>query len=417
MNNFYSRPELYLPRWLTANLRQASQDHPVVVLTGARQVGKSTLLRNAEPFAAWRFHTLDDFDTLRQAREEPQGLWAGAEQVILDEVQKAPNLLSAVKQAVDQHPGRYRFVLSGSANLLLLKQVSESLAGRAVYLVLHPMTLGEIHQTLPNTLLARALVGDWPEEQELSLAPPDPLPLLLRGFMPALLSLPSQAACSRWWDGYVTAYLERDLRQLSQIENLLDFRRLMELLALRCAQLLNQSSLAQDAGLSQPTAHRYINLLESTYLFERLSAYAASRSGRLVKSPKSLWNDPALAVFLSGYYDEKTLSRARELGSYFEAMIFHHLRVLAGLMVPPARLYYWRQRAGHEVDFVVEHGRRLVGVEVKMSAHVSYKDTMPLRQFLEEYPQASGGLVLYQGAAIRRLSEKILAAPWTSLTG
>ena len=163
MHENYSPPESYLARWLTDDLRQASQDHPVIVLTGARQVGKSTLLRNAEPFASWRFHTLHDYDTLRQAREDPRGLGAGAEQVILDEVRKAPDLLTAVKQAVYERHGRTRFVHSGSANLLLLRHVSESVAGRAVYFTLHPMTLGEIHESPPPPCSPKPWPGTGPQ--------------------------------------------------------------------------------------------------------------------------------------------------------------------------------------------------------------------------------------------------------------
>jgi predicted AAA+ superfamily ATPase len=417
MNNLYSPPDLYYPRWLTTALQQASQDYPVVVLTGARQVGKSTLLLNAAPFREWRFHTLDDFDVLRQAYERPEELWAGTDRVVLDEVQKAPGLLLAVKQAVDRHPGRLRFALSGSANLLLMRQVSESLAGRAVYFVLHPMTLGEMQRAAPPNTLARALTGDWPEEGMLDASPPDPVEALLRGFLPPLLTLGSPQAWTRWWDGYVTTYLERDLRQLSQIDNLLDFRRLMEMLALRTGQVLNQSELGRDARVSQPTVHRYLNMLETTHLFERLPAYLANRTSRLLKSPKVFWNDPALAVFLSGYFETASLRQARELGAYFETMIFHHLRVLAGLMVPPARLYFWRTRSGTEVDFVVEHGRRLLAIEVKRAAQVNYGDAAALRAFLEEYPEASGGLLLYGGRAVRRLGEKIVALPWTMMTG
>lgn len=417
MNNFYTAPEIYYPRWLTPLLQTACQDHPIVVLTGARQVGKSTLLLNAEPFRSWRFHTLDDFAVLRQAREAPQELWAGTNQVVLDEVQKAPELLSAIKQAVDRSPGRLRFVLAGSANLLLMYRVGESLAGRAVYFVLQPMTLGEIQRVSPPDLLARALNGDWPEEGTLPEAPPDPVESLLRGLMPPLLTLDTPQAWTRWWDGYTATYLERDLRQFSQIDNLLDFRRLMELLALRSGQVLNQSELGRDTRLSQPTVHRYLNLLETTQLFERLPAYTVSRTSRLLKAPKAFWNDPGLTVFLSGYFDLEALRRARELGAYFETLVFHHLRVLAGLMTPLARLYFWRTHRGQEVDFVVEHGRRLLAVEVKQAAEVGYGDVASLRAFLDEYPEASGGVLLYGGRDIRRLGEKIVALPWTMVTG
>ncbi len=417
MNNFHSSPVVYFERWLTSALQDASQDHPVIVLTGARQVGKSTLLLNALPFREWRFHSMDDFNALRQARQEPEALWAGTEQVVLDELQKAPELLPAIKQAVDRHPGRYRFVLSGSANLLLMRQVSESLAGRAVYFILDPLALGEVNRTEPPNLLSRLLAEDWPAEQALPVVPPDPIPLLLRGLMPSLLTLTTPQAWVRWWDGYVSTYLERDLRQVSQIDSLLDFRRLMELVALRSGQLLNQSELARDAQMSQSTVHRYLNLLETTHMFERLPAYTTSHITRLLKSPKAFWNDTGLAVFLSGYYEEDDLRQAREMGAYFETFIYHHLRVLSRQMTPQGRLYFWRTQSGTEVDFVFEHGRRFLAIEVKRTANPGYGDTSGLRAFLAEYPQASAGLLVHGGSEVRRLGDKIIAVPWTMVTG
>jgi predicted AAA+ superfamily ATPase len=417
MNDFHSRQEIYYERWLTPLLQQAVQDHPVVVLTGARQVGKSTLLLNAAPFKDWRFLSLDDFDVLRQAAQDPSALWAGAEHIILDEVQKAPELLLAVKQAVDRHPGRYRFVLSGSANLLLMKQVSESLAGRAVYFVLDPMSLGEARQTVHPPLIDRLLSQDWPAESILPTELDDPILIMLRGLMPPLLWMNSPQAWVRWWDGYVATYLERDLRQVSQVDALLDFRRLMELTALRSGQLLNQTELARDAQLSQPTVHRYLNLLETTHMFVRLPAYTASHTTRLLKSPKAYWNDSGLAVFLSGYYTEDDLRKARELGAYFETLIYHHLRILSRLMTPAAKLYFWRTQNGQEVDFILEHGRRLLAIEVKRTTNPGYGDATGLRTFLDEHPHASGGLLLHAGREIRRLGQNILAAPWTLVTG
>jgi uncharacterized protein len=417
MNNFYSAPEIYYERWLTPVLQQAIQDHPVVVLTGARQVGKSTLLLNAEPFKSWRFLSMDDFDTLRQASQEPAALWAGTEHIVLDEVQKAPGLLPAIKQAVDRHPGRYRFVLSGSANLLLMKHVSESLAGRAVYFVLDPLSLGETHRSPPSDLILHLLAGDWPVEATLPEDPPDTIPLMLRGLMPSLLTMHSPHSWVRWWDGYVATYLERDLRQVSQIDSLLNFRRLMELAALRSGQLLNQSELARDAQLSQPTVHRYLNLLETTQMFERLPAYTSSHTTRLLKSPKAFWNDTGLAVYLSGYYEETDLRKARKLGAYFETLLYHHLRVLTRLMTPSGQLYFWRTQSGQEVDFIIEHGRRLLAIDVKRTADPGYGDAAGLRLFLSEYPQAAAGLLLHTGRQLHRLDEKIIAAPWTMITG
>lgn len=417
MNKSYSRDELYYPRWLTEHLKDALETHAVIVLTGARQVGKSTLLRNEEPFRSWRYYTLDDLYTLDQARTNPTSLWAGTENIVLDEVQRAPEVLLAVKQAVDAHPKKYRFVLSGSANLLLMQQVSESLAGRAVYFVLHPLTLGEQHRQPSSPLLTNLLKGQWPSESLIDEQPPDPVDLLLRGAMPGLVALTAPAAWLRWWEGYILTYLERDLRQIAQIDALLDYRRLMELLALHTGQLLNQTEVGRDAGLTQPTAHRYINLLETTHLLERLAPYTAGRIQRLVKSPKVFWTDPGLPVFLSGYFDTESLKASRELGSFFEAFIYQHLRVLSELLTPKARLYFWRTRAGDEVDFVVEQGRKILAIEVKMTENPRYQHTAGLRSFLEAHPNAQGGVLLHGGREIRYLDERIIALPWTLLTG
>lgn len=415
MNN-YANP-IYRERWLTPLLQAAIKDHPIIVLTGARQVGKSTLLTNAEPFKNWRFHTLDDFSTQEQAHSNPESLWAGTNQVVLDEVQKAPDLLLAVKKTVDQHPGKYQFVLSGSANLLLMKQVSESLAGRAIYFVLDPMSVGEMHNQPHPDLLMRVLNDEFPEETTLPTALPDAGEFILRGFMPPLLTLDSSQAWTRWWDGYVATYLERDLRQVAQIDTLLDFRRVMELAALRSGQLINQSELSRDARLSQPTTHRYLNLLETTHLFDRLPAYTASRTTRLLKSPKAFFNDPALAVFLSGYFELEDLRKAREYGAYFETFIYHHLRILARLMTPAGRLHFWRTMDGNEVDFVLEYGRRLLAVEVKLTDNLGYRDTEGLRLFFKDHPKTSGGLVIYSGRQVKRMDEKIVAVPWSFVTG
>jgi predicted AAA+ superfamily ATPase len=189
------------------------------------------------------------------------------------------------------------------------------------------------------------------------------------------------------------------------------------LVALRSGQLLNQSEVARDAQLSQPTVHRYLNLLETTHLFERLPAYAVSHATRLLKSPKAFLNDPGLAVFLSGYYDLADLRKAREYGAYFETLIYHHLRLLTRLMTPSGRLYFWRTREGTEVDFVIEHGRKVAAIEVKSTKNPGYDDTTGLRAFLEEHPTASAGLLIHGGRDIKRLGDKILAIPWPVLTG
>lgn len=404
----------YRPRWLAPLIARAVERHPVVVLTGARQVGKSTLLRHARPVAAWPYRTLDDFDVLARAERDPESLWSGTDRVVLDEVQRVPRLLHAVKRAVDGDRRR-RFVLSGSANLLLLQRVSESLAGRSVAFVLPPMALGESRGRPRPEVLSSLLEGRLPPEGEIDAE--DPAGVIVRGLMPSLLAMGGEEDVLRWWEGYVATYLERDLRRLSQVDALTDFRRAMEILALRAGQVLNQSSAARDAGLSQPTAHRYLNLLEASHVVERLPAYARNRTKRLVKSPKLLWLDPALAAFLAGLHTAGALRAAREAGGLFENLVAHHVRLLAQFLVPRPRLAHWRTVAGQEVDLVLEHGKRLIAFEAKMSERPHDADAAGLRLFLEEYPEASCGLLVHAGRGIRRIDRKIAAVPWTWLAG
>jgi uncharacterized protein len=419
VNRNYARDEiLYKPRWLTERIQQAVDVHPVVVITGARQVGKSTLLRHAEPMRNWRYITMDNPDALEQSMSEPEALWAGTSTVVIDEAQRSPGILSAIKRTVDEAGRRkVRFVISGSANLLLMRQVSESLAGRAVYFVLNPMTIGEALNKPAPTLLSDLLSGKFPDEGPWREGMPLNVPeWLLRGFMPPLFDLPRPDVWSQWWEGYVGTYLERDLRQVANIDALTDFRRVMQLSALRTGQLLNQSEIARDARVTQSTTHRYLNLLEATHLAQQVPAYAGNRSLRIVKSTKLFWIDPGLATYLSGYFDISSLASARELGAFFETLIYQHLSVLAQLISPKPSLYYWRTQRGDEVDFVIEWGRKLLAVEVKMSATAHYSDVAGLTTFLQQHSDAVGGVLLYSGDTIQRLGERVIALPWQMIT-
>lgn len=418
MNEIHSDIELqYSPRWIAPVVQAGVSDHPVVVLSGARQVGKSTFLQHEIPFSHWRYITFDDLDVLRQARRDPSALWAGVEQVVLDEVQRVPELLSAVKVAVDQRRRKVRFILSGSANLLLMRQVSESLAGRALYFSLLPMVLGEMHGRSAPDLLLNLLKGKMPTEGRTERSPGELSVLMLRGCMPPLLTLSQPQMWIRWWEGYVMTYLERDLRRLSQIEALSDFRRLMQVLALRSGQVLNQTEVARDIGMSQPTVHRYINLLETTSLLERLPAFARNRTKRIMKSPKIYWIDPGLVAYLSGHHEAEALYASREAGAMFETLVFLHLRALTQLLVPRPNLYYWRTVTGKETEFVIEQGRRLIAVEVKLGTSPRYADAAGLRLFLDEYPETVAGILIHSGDKVQYLHEKIVAVPWHLLAG
>ncbi|MGH9420781.1 MAG: ATP-binding protein, partial [Thermoanaerobaculia bacterium] len=255
-----------LPRALRTPLLSAARAMPVVVITGARQTGKSTLVRDLTT-GDRLYLTLDDLDVLDQARSEPDDLVSRARRMTLDEVQRAPDLMLAIKRAVDHRREKGRYFLTGSANLLLMRAVSETLAGRASYLTLWPMTrreqLGLGRAGIWDELIAANDEG-WLDVVASQNVTEEPwAALALRGGYPTpALDLDSHASRSTWFAGYTKTYLERDLQDISSVSALPDLRRLMRAACLRIGQLMNQTELGRDIALSQPTVHRYLNLLE-----------------------------------------------------------------------------------------------------------------------------------------------------------
>ena len=398
-----------LPRLVGAALAERLRVMPAVVVTGARQTGKSTLAEHLVP-GERRYRSLDDLDTLDAARRDPEVLVGGREPVTLDEVQRAPDLLKAVKRAIDRDRVPGRFLLTGSANLLLMKQVSESLAGRATYLTLWPMTRGEQRGEGRAGAWDALLAGDDGDWLDLLAVRPDEpedwRALAQRGGFPTpALALPTRAERAVWFDGYVRTYLERDLQELSQIEALPDFRRLMRAVCLRLGQLVNQTELGRDVALAQPTVHRYLNLLETSYLLVRLPAYAVNRTKRLIKSPKLYWGDTGVALHLAG--DDAPG------GALLENLMLCDLLAWRDARLERAELGYWRTAIGEDVDFVIESGGRLLPIEVKATGRPRLGDATNLRTFRTEYgKKARAALLLHTGSTLEWLAPDVLAAPW-----
>ncbi len=239
---------------------------------------------------------------------------------------------------------------------------------------------------------------------------------MARGMVPRLLDADDRVAAT-WWEGYTATYLERDLRQLSQVESLLDFRRVMEALALRQGGLLNKSEVGRDARVTQPTTHRYISLLEASSLVRLVTPYGTNRTRRLVKAPRAYWFDSGLASYLSGHYSTDSLRSSREAGAAMECLVFAHLSAMARLLTPKARVSCWRTVSGYEVDFVVEHGRRVTAFEVKLADSVGLADTRGLERFMQDHPACKCGVAVYAGSQIKRLSDRVVALPWSVLAG
>lgn len=398
-------------RWLAGPLQDALRALPVVVLTGARQTGKTTLAQSLPGERS--YHSLDDIGTLAQAHSDAESLLA-ARPMTLDEVQRAPEMLLSLKRQVDRSRRPGEFLLTGSANLLLMEHVAESLAGRAVYLELPPFCPVEwLEQKAGLAPLDRLFerdfaLADWPGAEG---AWED---WLLRGGFAPALAAPSDMARNLWYSGYVQTYLERDLRQVSAVTSLPDFQRLMALAANRVGRLLNQSDLARDAAMPQATVHRHLNILETGYVLARLAPYSASPATGLVKAKKIYWSDCGLAAWLAGVRSLADLRNRPDRGFWLEQTIFQSLQSWRALDPANRRLWFWRDRAGREVDFVLEKKGALVALEVKAARLVSPADKAGIEAFrssLRDDRRFKRGLVLNAGSA-RPLGDRIAALPW-----
>ena len=381
---------------------------PAVFVTGARETGKSTLVRSHGGDRLYL--SLDDIDALEQAGRAPDDLVGRAPRITLDEVQREPGLLRAVKCAIDEKRTRGRFLLTGSANLLVMRQVDESLAGRASYLTLWPMTRREQRglgrSGLWDELLA-AKDEDWIHVLARGGGEPEDWTTLARrgGYPTPALELDTDEERATWFAGYVRTYLERDLQEISSVTALPDLRRLMRAACLRLGQMLNQTELGRDVALPQPTVHRYLNLLEISYQLVRVPAYAVNRTKRLIKTPKVYWADPGLALHLSGARDPE--------GPYLENLVLCDLLAWRDSRTKRAEVLYWRTVTGEEVDFVVETDRALLPIEVKSTSRPRVDDAKHLKSFRDEYGRKSrAALLLHTGDRLEWLAPGILAAPW-----
>ncbi len=402
---------MVVPRLIEPVLRARLRAFRVVVLTGARQTGKSTLVQKAFPDR--RYLSLDDYDVLDQAHAAPSQLLARGDRITIDEVQRAPELLHAIKREVDTDPQPGRFLLTGSANLRLMRAISETLAGRAAYLTLRPLTASE--------LAGDGRAGKWdvlldqsPDRwrEALTSANPSISPwkeLVRQGGYPepALRMRAPEDAADRtaWYDGYMRTYLERDIHDLSAVANLIGFRRLVRVAAARVGGLVNKADLARDAGLPPTTAQRYLHLLEASYQLVPLEPYSVNVTKRLVKSPKLYWMDAGLALHLA--------QSGEPQGAHLENLVLNDLLAWRETRSPRPNVLFWRTSSGAEVDLVIESPNgSLVPIEAKADAKVRGADAKGLHAFMAEYPKtAPAGLLIYGGSETYWISNRVLAVP------
>jgi predicted AAA+ superfamily ATPase len=347
-----------IPRTLHPVLLEAADALPVVTLTGPRQSGKTTLVRATFPDLPYA--TLEAPDTRERAIEDPRGFLGGfPEGAILDEVQRAPDLLSYIQGMVDEDPRPGRFILTGSQNLLLLDGISQSLAGRTRILHLYTFSLSELEGRAPWDPDRDAI----PPASRSPGAGPGLHTTLHTGFFPRIHDRGLDPV--PWLADYRTTYVERDLRQILTVQDLDAFSRFLGLLAGRSGQLLNASSLGNDAGVDHTTVQRWLSVLEASFLIQLLRPHHRNFGKRLIKSPKVHVLDPGLLCSLLGITRPDDLRVHPLRGAVFESFIMAELVKAYAHRGRHPPVYFWRDSSGHEIDFLVERGPRFLAIEAK----------------------------------------------------
>ncbi len=407
----------YLPRNLRTQLEVALSDTPVVCLLGPRQCGKSTLARQGE--GSRRYINLDDGDLLRLALADPKGFIDELpKKVTIDEIQRAPELMLAIKRNVDADRQPGRFLLTGSANLLQLPRLADSLAGRMACLYLHPLTESE------KTGAAGNFLTDWMTgriKPELTSSPqpaPSRLPgILVAGGYPEVMGRTVSRA-REWQRQYLSSIIERDIRDVAEVKQGGDVARLLAYLSHQTAQLLNVSAVANALGHTRPTIDRYLALLEKLFLIRVLPAWHSNHSKRLVKAPKLHVRDSGLATTLSDLSATQWNEARGRFGHVLESFVIQQLVAMGDWSELAPSFWHYRDKDQVEVDCVIEVSGKVWGVEVKAAASISPTDGKGLLRLAEiAGDRFQGGIVLYDGPSVIRLNRRddLLAVPLAKL--
>ncbi|MBI4311975.1 MAG: ATP-binding protein [Chloroflexi bacterium] len=408
-------PSLY-PRYIEARLTEALADSPVVLVHGPRQSGKTTLARMMGKAAGYVYFSFDDDVTASAARADPVGFVADlAERTILDEVQRVPQLFTALKTAVDRDRTPGRFLITGSTNVLLVPGLADSLAGRMQIVRLHPLSQAEMAEKPPRFLAA--LFGGAFKTQAWPRLGKELAGRIAAGGYPAALARASSGRRAAWYRDYVETLVLRDARDLARVSALDALPRLLTLAAGQTARLLNVTDLAGPFQLSRPTIRDYVTILERLFLLDTLPPWHSNRLSRLIKTPKVHMGDTGLACALLGLDAAALTSDRSTLGQVLETFVFQELRRQASWEETPLSFFHFRDKDGVEVDIVLERGaRELVGVEVKAGATVTAADFRGLRKLREAVgARFTTGVVLYDGEMCAPFGEGLYAIPVRAL--
>ncbi len=402
------------PRFVERRIRDALTDTRVVLLVGPRQSGKTTL---AQKLAGkdMVFLTLDNATTLDSARTDPVGFVRGLDRAVIDEIQRAPDLLLAIKESVDNDPRPGRFLLTGSSNLMTLPCVADSLAGRMETVRLLPLAQSEILGNQPSFF--RDVFSDRTPAVSEAIVGDDLIERVLAGGYPEGLARRSPVRRERWYLDYVDAILQRDLQDVAQIDRAQQMPRLLRVLAQHAGQLVNYSGIGAPLGINHVTTRKYASALESLFLTMTLPPWYTNDLKRLIKTPKLHFLDSGLLAALRDLSLARLRSERELFGSLLETFVLAELLKLASWSDDRLAFAHFRDKQQNEVDIVVENRQgRVLGIEVKASATVTNSDFAGLRRLAEgSGDRFAMGLVLHDHDKTIPFGEHMYAAPISSL--
>lgn len=405
---------MILDRPIEQRIRRDLGDTRVVLLAGPRQAGKTTLARKVAG-KDMQFLTLDDPATLAAAQSDPTGFVRGLGRAVIDEVQRAPGLLLAIKQSVDEDTRPGRFLLTGSANLMTLPKVADSLAGRMSVIDLLPLSAAEVMRR-SGGFLEKAFKGA-PRDAEKPLLGEDLRDLVLPGGYPEARARKTWQRQRAWCLDYAKSIVERDVREIAQVDKLREMPRMLRALAHHSGQLVNNTKLGSSLGLTHVTAQRYTGIFEQLYLLRHLPAWSGGGLARLTRTPKLHFLDAGLLAALRGVTPATLAENRTEFGAVLETFVFSELLKQTAWEEGRYDFTHFRDKEHNEVDLVIEDDTRgVVGIEVKASATLTPKDLKGMRLLAE----ATGkrfrcGIVLYDGKVTLPFGDRLWAAPISSI--